>query len=76
MCANSARSKLRILKPQSCSPAVRYGHATNTRVGIAAVQLPLALPLVVDPCAQRQALGPALRHGAVAVFRLVGNAPL
>ena len=39
--------------------------------GLAAVELPLAHPLRVDPVAELQVLCPVLRHLAVAVRRLV-----
>ena len=39
---------------------------------LAAVQLLLERPLVLDPVAEPRVLGPALRHVAVAVLPLVG----
>jgi hypothetical protein len=48
--------------------------------GLAVVQLLLEPPLAVNPAAERQVLGPALRHVAVAVLVLVvlepGQLPL
>jgi hypothetical protein len=42
---------------------------------LAAVELPLELPLVFDPPAEPRVLGPAHRHVAVAVLHLIYREP-
>ena len=67
-CILSFTDKVQRLQP-------RRPRRRDPRAGVAAVQLLLAHPLVVDPPAQRRVLGPALRHVAVAVRLLVRRQP-
>ena len=51
---------------QLCRPRRRHALA-----GLATVEFPLEVPLAVDPVGEPRVLGPARRHLAVAVLRLV-----